>query len=82
MTQEDAESIGLAVVGAIKLQKSGACVVELLGDESEGTWAQAEDGTITVTYGDENLTLTGKIDEETGVMTLHDDQGSEYVLSK
>ena len=81
MTQEDASSIGLSAVGAIKLQKSGNCVVELLGDESEGTWTQDENGEITVTYGDENLVLKGSIDEE-GVMKLTDDQGQEYILQK
>lgn len=81
MTQEDASSFGMATVGAIKLQKSGACVVKLLGDEFEGTWEEDSDGTITVTYGDDNLVLTGSIDEE-GVMTLTDDQGQEYLLKK
>ena len=81
MKQEDASSIGMATVGAIKLQKSGNCEVELLGEESTGTWTQDDDGSLTITYGDENLVLTGSIDDE-GVMTLADDQGQEYVLSK
>lgn len=80
MTQEDANSLGIATVGSVKLQKSGACVVTMLGEESEGTWTQAEDGTLTVTYGDD-LVLTGSIDDE-GVMTLEDAQGSVYTLSK
>jgi predicted small lipoprotein YifL len=83
MTQEDASSIGMATVGAIKLQKSGNCVVELLGNEYEGTWTQDDDGTLTVTYkyDTEDLVLTGSIDDE-GIMVLKDDQGQEYYLSK
>ena len=81
MTQDDAESFGMATVGAVKLQKSGACVVKLLGDEYEGTWEQADNGTITVTYGDDGRVLSGTIDEE-GVMTLTDEQGQEYILKK
>ncbi len=80
MNEQDAQSIGLNAVGTIKLQKSGNCEVNLLGEESEGTWVQADDGTITVTYG-EDLTLTGSINDE-GVMTLRDPQGSEYELTK
>ena len=80
MTDEDAKSIGLNAVGTVKLQKSGNCVVVLLGEENEGTWAEADDGMITVEYGDE-MVLTGSIDED-GVMTLSDDQGAEYKLSK
>ena len=80
MTTEDAESVGLNSVGSVKLQKSGACEVTLLGEESEGTWQQAEDGTITVSYGEEGV-LTGSIDDE-GVMHLIDAQGSQYELQK
>lgn len=81
MTNEDASSIGMATVGAVKLQKSGNCVVELLGTEYTGTWTQNDNGDITITYGDENLALKGSIDEE-GKMTLTDDQGQEYILEK
>ena len=80
MTDDDAGSIGLNAIGTVKLQKSGNCEVTMLGEESAGTWEQAEDGTITINYGD-GFTLTGTIDEE-GVMTLSDLQGSEYKLSK
>ena len=80
MNEQDAESIGLNAVGTLKLQKSGKCHVNLLGEESDGKWTKAADGTITVAYGD-NLTLTGAIDEK-GVMTLTDPQGTEYILSK
>lgn len=80
MNEKDAQSIGLNAVGTIKLQKSGNCVVNLLGEEAEGKWTQAEDGTITVSYGDD-LVLSGSIDDQ-GVMTLLDPQGAEYILSK
>lgn len=80
MNEQDAQSIGLNAVGTIKLQKSGNCEVNLLGDETTGTWTQAEDGTLTITY-DGELSLTGSIDEN-GVMVLTDPQGAEYVLTK
>lgn len=80
MTKDDASSIGLNAIGTVKLQKSGKCVVTMLGEESEGTWEQAEAGTITINYGD-GFTLTGTIDEE-GEMHLSDLQGSDYKLSK
>lgn len=80
MTQTDAESVGMAKIGAVKLQKSGNCVVELLGDEFEGTWTQAEDGALTVNYGDGDV-LEGSIGEDE-IMTLTDPQGTEYKLSK
>ncbi len=80
MNEQDAASIGLNAVGTVKLQQSGKCEVNLLGEEAEGTWSQASDGTITVKYG-KGLTLTGGIDDK-GVMTLTDPQGAEYVLEK
>lgn len=80
MNSEDAESIGLSAVGTVKLQKSGKCEVNLLGEESKGKWTQAEDGTITINCSG-GLILTGSISEE-GLMTLTDPQGAEYVLDK
>lgn len=80
MNSQDAESIGLNAVGTIKLQKSGNCELNLLGEESKGKWKQAKDGTITISYGDKQ-TLTGSINDK-GVMTLNDPQGAEYVLKK
>lgn len=80
MTKDDAQSLGLATVGSVKLQKSGNCEVVLIGEESTGTWQQAEDGTITVDCG-ETLVLTGSIQDD-GYMVLTDAQGSEYRLKK
>lgn len=80
MNEQDAESIGLNAVGTVKLQNSGKCEVNLLGEEAQGTWEQAPDGTITITYG-KDLTLSGSIDDK-GIMTLTDPQGAEYVLDK
>ena len=80
MNEKDAESIGLNAVGTIKLQKSGKCELNLLGEETKGKWEQAKDGTITIKYGDKQ-TLTGSINDK-GVMTLNDPQGAEYILKK
>lgn len=77
---EDAKSIGLPMVGAVKLQKSGNCEVTLLGEESKGTWEQAEDGTITVNT-ENDAVYTGSIGEDK-VMTLSDAQGVKYTLEK
>lgn len=80
MDSKDAQNIGLNAVGTVKLQKSGKCEVNLLGEESGGKWIKSNDGTITIAYGD-NLKLTGSINDN-GTMTLLDPQGAEYVLSK
>ena len=48
MNEQDAESIGLNAVGTIKLQKSGTCELNLLGEETKGKWGKAKDGTITI----------------------------------
>lgn len=77
---DDAKSIGLSMVGAVKLQKSGKCVVTLLGEESNGTWEQADDGTITVN-AENDAVYTGSIGEDK-VMTLTDVQGVKYTLKK
>jgi hypothetical protein len=80
MNEQDAESIGLNAVGTIKLQKSGNCELNLLGEETTGKWKKAKDGKITINYGDKQ-TLSGSIDDS-GVMTLTDPQGAEYILAK
>lgn len=80
MNEQDAESIGLNAVGTIKLQKSGNCEINLLGEEATGKWEKAKDGTIIINYGDKQ-SLSGSIDDK-GVMTLTDPQGAEYILAK
>ena len=80
MNEQDAESIGLNAVGTIKLQKSGNCELNLLGEETKGKWEKAKDGTITIKYGDKQ-SLTGSINDK-GIMTLTDPQGAEYILAK
>ena len=81
MTQEDAEAMGLNDIGSFKLDKSGECVVTILGEESTGKWTSNEDGTITVDCGEEK-TFTAAIDDE-GVMTAKDDTMMvEYKLEK
>ncbi len=80
MGEEDAENIGLNMLGAFKLQKSGNCVVTLLGEDSNGTWEQAEDGIITVTTENEAV-YKGSIDDDK-VLFLTDAQGVQYKLEK
>ena len=78
MTQEDIDDMGLDP-GFIKINKSGSCVVNLLGDEYEGTWTKNDDGTFVINYGNE---MTGTATIDNGTMTMTDSQGSVYLLSK
>ena len=78
MTQEDIDNMGLDP-GFIKINRSGSCVVNLLGDEYEGTWTQNEDGSYTIQYGEE---MSGTATIDNGTMTMTDAQGSVYILNK
>lgn len=79
MTMEDVMDMGLET-GFVKMQKSGEAVVNLLGDEYDGTWTMNEDGSgATITYG-EDMTGTATLDEK--VMTFVDAQGSTYTMSR
>lgn len=80
MTQEEVAEMGLDKAGFLKLQKSGKCVVNILGDEMEGQWTETEDGTISIVYGD-NQKGSAVIAED-GIMTFTDSQGTEYKLKK
>lgn len=79
MTMEEVMDMGLDP-GFVKLQKSGAAVVNLLGDEYDGTWVMNEDGSgATITYDDERTgtaTLDGK------VMTFVDAQGCTFSMTR
>lgn len=84
MTQEDIVDMGLDV-GYIKLNNSGSCKLNLLGDEYEGNWTASGEGAVpenvlTISYGD-GLQGTANFDENKQ-MTFADAQGSEYILSK
>lgn len=78
MTQEDIDDMGLDP-GFVKINKSGSCVVNLLGDEYEGTWELKEDGSYSIKYGTD---LEGSATIEDGVMTMTDAQGAVYTLSR
>lgn len=78
MKSEEIDNLGLDA-GFVKINKSGSCVVNLLGDEYEGSWTQSDDGTITFSYGD---SMTGTATVEDGTMTMTDAQGSVYMLEK
>lgn len=80
MTQKDVSEMGLDRAGSLKLQKSGKCVVNILGDEMEGQWTEAEDGTISIVYGDDQK--GSAVIAEDGIMTFTDSQGTEYKLEK
>lgn len=78
MNQEEIDSMGMDA-GFIKLNKSGSCVVNLLGDEYDGNWTEAEDGTITITYGDD-MSANATIKDD--IMEFTDAQGANYKLKK
>ena len=77
MTQEDVTEMGMDA-GFVKLNKSGSCVVNILGDEYEGTWEGTEEA-LTINYG-EGFSATASVTD--GQMTMIDSQGAEYTLSK
>lgn len=79
MTEKDAEKIGLSEIGYIRLNRSGSCTLALLGREYEGSWTEADDGTLTIRYG-EDKTITAVIKE--GVMTAEDGSSAQYKLEK
>ena len=78
MTEQDVSDMGIDA-GYLKINKSGGCKLNILGDEYDGVWTESEDGSITVTYGD-NMQAEGNVSGE--VMTLTDAQGSVYTLVK
>lgn len=79
MTADDIQDMGLSA-GFVKLQKSGKAVINLLGDESEGTWEMNEDGTgVVISYGDDQ---TGNVTLEEKELTFVDSQGSVYKATR
>ena len=78
MDQDDMESMGLDP-GYIKINKSGSCELNLLGDEYEGTWSGSEETQLDFSYGGE-FTATATIDN--GTMDFTDSQGNIYTLKK
>ena len=80
MTEEDAENMGLDGIGYIRLNSNGSCSVEILDLEAEGTWSQAEDGTVTIDYGS-GQPFVARINDE-GIMTITDEVSVEYKLEK
>lgn len=81
MEADELEELGLTSAGFLKLNKSGSCVVNLLGDEYEGTWEFNEsDGTATVTYDDGSK--QGSAVRKDKVITFTDAEGNEYEMQK
>ena len=84
MTQEEIVEMGLEG-GYIKLNKSGSCKINLIGDEYDGTWTATGEGavpenTIQINYG-EGLSGVATFDENKE-MKFTDSQGAEYILEK
>lgn len=80
MTKDDMSHMGFDNPGFVKLQKSGKCVINIFGEESEGTWKEGEDQEIAIIYGDD-LKGSAVLDED-GTMTFLDFQGTQYKLTK
>ena len=84
MDQNDIEDLGIDV-GYIKLNRSGSCKMNLLGDEYEGTWNESGKGAnssnqLEFTYGGNLNALASFNDKQEMLFT--DSQGSEYTLTK
>ena len=84
MDQNDISEMGIDV-GYIKLNKSGSCKIDMLGDEYDGTWTATGEGanpsnTINLVYG-ANMQATATFDNNK-VMTIKDSQGAVYTLTK
>lgn len=73
------EEMGLVEGGHIKLNKSGSCIVNILGDEFEGKWKVDDNGVATITY-DKDKEGTAKLDGE--VLLFTDAEGNDYKLEK
>ncbi|MBQ0005334.1 MAG: hypothetical protein KBS68_05705 [Clostridiales bacterium] len=79
MDQDELNDLGLSSAGYLKLNKSGSCVVNLLGDEYEGTWELNDNGEAVVTYGKD---LKGTATRDDKVITFIDSAGNEYEMEK
>lgn len=73
------QDLGLSSTGYIKINKSGSCIVDLLGDEYEGTWEMNDDGEITIEYGKDEV---GHAKKDGDVLNFTDSQGNLYELQK
>ena len=80
MTPQDAEAMGFNEIGSIRFDKSGSCKVTVLGKEDEGQWVDNENGTLTITYG-ENQIMTIELNRD-GTITAIDESYIEYLLEK
>lgn len=79
MDQDELGELGLNSAGYLKLNKSGSCVVNLLGDEYEGNWELNDDGEAVVTYGSG---MKGTATRDDKVITFVDAAGNEYEMEK
>ena len=79
MTGEEIKEMGLEA-GYIKLNKSGSCVVNLLGDEYDGRWEKKDKKHLDITYNNDQKGEATIVSD--GNMTFVDAQGAEYTLKK
>ncbi len=80
MEEDEIEALGLVSAGFLKLNKSGSCVVNLLGDEYEGTWEFNDSNkTATITYNDGKQGIAVRNDK---TITFTDADGNEYEMQK
>lgn len=85
MDKNDVKDMGGLDLGFIKINKSGKCKIDFLGDEYDGTWTGSgtdkldSNTKISFKYGD-NITSTGTFDGD--MLIVKDSQGAEYRLEK
>lgn len=80
LEETDLTDAGITDPGFIKLNRSGSCVVNLLGDEAEGTWKESGEDTLTIKYGKKKGKATIDLDEN--LMQFKDAEGNSYRLRK
>lgn len=73
------EEYGLKDPGYVRLNKSGSCILNLLGDEYEGEWELDNNGEVDVIYSDK---MKGHAVRDGKKMTFVDGNGNEYKLEK
>ena len=79
MTGDDIKEMGLEA-GYIKLNRSGSCVVNLLGDEYDGKWSKKDKTHLEIVYDNDKKGDATLVKED--VMTFSDVNGAEYTLKK
>lgn len=80
LEEEDLSDAGITDPGFVKINRSGSCLVNLLGDEAKGTWTESGEDTLSIKYGKKKGKAT--IDFDENIMQFTDAEGNSYKLRK